>query len=1076
MRGDPALPAWLAGPVEPVERQRLFRLLDAVPAGAVVWLVAAGGYGKTTLALTYARAASRSVLYLAIPATGLTVGEFFFGLREQARRVYGSDADALPLLNPEYTSAPDTFARHFAGELNRHLNGPAVLLLDDLHHLGEDDPLHRVIAALVEAVDGERLRLIVTSRHEPPPAWARWRGQGRVVPVDERELAFDAEETAALLARHGVDESAGEQADAAELTSTLRGWAAGLMLLLEHWRRTGELSPRTLPQRSLADWFHQEVYAPLPEEERDLLCDCALPPLLPLESVSEVTGVTDAEERLKRLQREHAFMLGHEDDDQGLLYRFHDLFRDFLRHRAASRWSESEMHARCRRWGRRLWEMGRWAEAAPLLIEAGDHDGLAEGIKGAAGVMLQTGRGDKLFGWLLQLPETLSQQDPELRLWQGMCLILHDTVQARALLSGAWEELSERRAYVPMAIAWSGIVDSIWLEWGHVSLYEHWIDEFQRFEQEFRDHLPRPLWLTVLRGMLAAVCYGRPLDPSLERWESEALTALSGEMPDTERVMLAGQLMYLNTWQFGRRAGASRVMAVMDGQKDAIERASPLARCLWQTFTSLWALLFDADRKSCLREADVGRDLIREHGIGTWDDAVPPLHCALCFDDQAALDDWMAWFLRTECKANRPFYDTFQAHFLSGRAWLAGDAHEAIGHARRSLEAAERHGSVVIYSGFRAIYAGLLAEAGEQREALKESARARRIGRGLPSDFLEVMVYMALARIPLHRGQPRRALPYLRRAFAAGERQRMFFPLMVRSRELSVMCSLALGNDIAPEYARWLIAVRGLQPPAEVDLRRHWPWRCRVQVLGCFRLEVDGEAVEDTGRSRRRLRSLLSEIVMAGPAGLSQEALAARLWPDSAPARALNSLHVTVHRLREQFGDTAAVVAQGGQLYLNRERVWVDAWEFQDLAAQPEQLDLDTLRSAFELYGGAPRLDAVDEMDLDIHQASLARIYERVAVTLGERLEPHSANSALAVYRTALGHAALHEGLWAGVLRCEAILGNRQALEQSYRQLQERFHRDLDMEPPAALQRLYRSLSGADGAAGSGSAQSQRRR
>lgn len=1046
----------------PLHRKRLYERLDATPERAIAWLIAAGGYGKTTLALNYARARGWSTLYLPIPHAGLSVGEFFYALREQARAVLGRSAEALPVLNPEYAAAPEVFARRFTTVLLEQIAGPAVLLIDDLHHLEPEDPLHGIIGHLAEAVPQNKLRIIIASRHEPPSRWAAIRSRGQVFAVCERQLAFDAEETETLLRDQGVEVDRNSGESFTHLQAGLGGWAAGLMLALEHWHRTGELSPAVLLQRSVDDWFLEEVYAPLPEPDRILLSHCALPSVVPEEVVAEATGLEDAPQRLARLVCEHNFIIAEGDTNEGLRYRLHDLFRDFLRRQATAQDDAETLTARCSRWGRLLWARGRWSDAAPLLIEAGDHEGLAEGLREVAGALIQTGRGDKLFGWLQALPQEIVQADPQLRLWLGMCLMLHDTAASRQLLESAWEELADQRAYIPMAIAWSGIVDSIWLEWAHVSLYDRWIDEFLRFEQEFREQLPPPLWFTVLRSMLAAVSYGRPLDPSLVRWEQEALSALSGDMPDTERVMLAGQLMYLNTWQFGRRAEATRVMAVMRGLPEVIERASPLAQCLWRTFTSLWALLFEADRETCLREAEIGRELIRSHGIGTWDDAVPPLHCALSFDDSEALEDWMTWFLRTDCKANRPFYDTFQAHFLAGRAWQRGNIHEAVGHARQSLQAAERHGSITIFAGFRAILAGLLAEAGEHREALREAVRARHIASGFPSDFLGVMMYLALARIPLHRGQPRRALPYLRRAFEAGDRQRMFFPLMIRSGELSTLCALALAEGITPDYARWLIRERKLAPPADPSLRVHWPFRCRIRVLGSFHVDIGVDTGDRAPCLQRRPRALLSALILAGPAGVAQDSLAARLWPDSAPDRALNSLHVTAHRVREQLQDPAALIAQGGQMRLNSERVWVDAWKFQELGRQPAALSNEALQGALALYGGALCLYDLDQMDLEIHQATLERAYVALATQLGERFEAEQPEDALEVYQRALTHARLHESLWAGALRCAAALGHAHELSRIHRQMRERFESELDMPPPPALETLYRSLCNGD--------------
>ena len=1047
-----------SGVIDTLERPRLFQWLDAQRSDALVWLVAAGGYGKTTLAISYARARELPVIWLSVPESGLSVGEFFYALREAAIATLGEPAVSLPILCPEYTASPGIFVQRFAEQLSRCQQGDALFLLDDVHNLADDDPLQGLIVQLSSHL-ASHLRVFIASRHEPAAAWIRQRSHGRVTFLDERMLAFEQDETAELLSRQGLT-TATSPALLAELISVTAGWAVGVMLLLEHWRRTGELPTKIQPERPLAEWFMQEIYEPLPEQDRTLLRRCALPTLVPVSTVVAGTGLEDAEQRLEYLAHQHAFIFLDSDGQGNHYYRFHDLFRDFLRQRMQTEESKEAVKNHSQHWGRTLWQQGSWSLAAPLLIDAGDQQGLMAGIKQAASGLLQTGCGDKLYGWLLALPESTRHGEPELRLWEGMCLILHNTEQARALLSSAWDELAERQDYIHMAIAWSGIVDSIWLEWGHVSEYERWRVEFLRFESEFRAHLPVPLWHTVLRGMLTVMSYGSPMDPSLERWEREALTALSAtDMADTERVMLASQLMYVNTWQFGRRSGASRVMTLMQGQQQAIERASPLARCLWKTFTSLWALLFDADRDACLRQAEEGRELIRNYGIGTWDNAVPALHCALAFADQAALDEWVSWFLRTDNKANRPFYDTFQAHFLSGQAWLRGDLQEALDHAKEAIVAGDRHGSIAITTTMHAVYTGLLAEAGHFADALRMASNSRRLQQGLPSDFINVLLYLNLAKIPLLRGQQQRALPYIRRAFEAGERQRLFLPLWIGNTELALMCALALQHNIAPDYARWLITARNLTAPQEPALRRSWPWHCRISVLGGFTVSVQGQEGGSSGSAKLRSRELLSWLVFAGPKGAAQENLAARFWPDSRPEQALNSLYVALHRLRHGvFADTEAVISEAGRVYLNPHRVWVDVWEFQQLASKPKQADSQTLAVALALYGGPIQLSGIEELDYETYQMELAAAYEAVVAQLGYRLEKGDAQAALLIYRQGLNQIPLSEALWSGVLRCEAVLADHTTLQRSFNLLRKLYLRDTDMAPPAALEKLYHGL------------------
>jgi DNA-binding SARP family transcriptional activator len=231
-------------------------------------------------------------------------------------------------------------------------------------------------------------------------------------------------------------------------------------------------------------------------------------------------------------------------------------------------------------------------------------------------------------------------------------------------------------------------------------------------------------------------------------------------------------------------------------------------------------------------------------------------------------------------------------------------------------------------------------------------------------------------------------------------------------------------------------------------------------VLGDFVIEVQGQAGDQAASAKQRPRELLSYLILAGPKGLAQEDLAARFWPDSEPEQALNSLYVTLHRLRRGvLGDAEAVVSDGGRARLNPDRVRVDAWEFQKLAAKPKHAEAQVLDAALELYGGAAQLRGVDEIDLETWQVELAAALEAVATQRAGRLEQSDPGLALPIYRQALNHVPLSEALWAGVLRCEAALGDQVALRRSFNLMTKRYQRDTEMGPPPVLEELYKSLT-----------------
>ena len=71
---------------------------------------------------------------------------------------------------------------------------------------------------------------------------------------------------------------------------------------------------------------------------------------------------------------------------------------------------------------------------------------------------------------------------------------------------------------------------------------------------------------------------------------------------------------------------------------------------------------------------------------------------------------------------------------------------------------------------------------------------------------------------------------------------------------------------------------------------------------GCF-LERDGRRLEGLSAQRKGL-GLLARLASAGDAGLSRDAVAACLWPESDESRAAASLKQQVHSLRQQLGSS----------------------------------------------------------------------------------------------------------------------------------------------------------------------------
>ena len=110
--------------------------------------------------------------------------------------------------------------------------------------------------------------------------------------------------------------------------------------------------------------------------------------------------------------------------------------------------------------------------------------------------------------------------------------------------------------------------------------------------------------------------------------------------------------------------------------------------------------------------------------------------------------------------------------------------------------------------------------------------------------------------------------------------------------------------------------------------------RFSVHVLGRFRLLAGDTAITIPPRLRKP-QELLQALVAFGGAEVSAGALIDALWPDSEGDAAYHALESALYRLRRLLGARDVVRMEGGKVSLNRDRLWVDMWEFEDELRRP---------------------------------------------------------------------------------------------------------------------------------------------
>jgi LuxR family maltose regulon positive regulatory protein len=405
---------------ERISRLRLTQQVSASLDRPLTLVCAPAGYGKTTLVgdwLVSEAGRAVRVAWVSLDEDDNDPTRFLAYLVSALTTVSSIDgAELLALLHSPQPPPPKVILTALMSRLEA-LPDRLALVLDD-YHLITDKPIHDALTYLLDHLPAH-MRLIITSREDPPLPLARLRGRGQLAEIRADDLRFTPDEAGQFLAQMlGITLSA-EQVR--ELDTRTEGWIAGLQLaalaMKDRDDVAGFIAAFTGSHRYILDYLTEEVLNRQSEEIQDFLLQTSILNRLNGPLCDAVTGGTAGQQTLELIERSNLFLMPL--DDERVWYRYHHLFAEMLRQRLQRSHPAAvpELHRR----------VSRWLAGENLIDEAISHAIAAQDFEFAANLMEETGRkyaveswGKFAIKWVAHLPDEVMGQHPLLALHIGM--------------------------------------------------------------------------------------------------------------------------------------------------------------------------------------------------------------------------------------------------------------------------------------------------------------------------------------------------------------------------------------------------------------------------------------------------------------------------------------------------------------------------------------------------------------------------------------------------------------------------------------------------------------------------------
>ncbi len=1045
-------------------RPHLIQWLDGQSAQRLVLISAPPGYGKTTLLTDFLAAHSGPSAWYQLEPSDSDPAVFLTYLIESIRRAkwkkagkLGQNAQVL-LESTETGIDSQRVLTVLINELSEQAPDNFLIVLEDYHAI-TSPVVHQLTDYLLENAPPS-LRLIISTRADPPLALARLRARGLLSELRAADLRFRDDEISELFKHEAPDMPSDSLSVLSEKTE---GWAAGLQIVRNSMAGQNAKAAQEIitslsgSQRFVFEYLAEEVFRRQPEEKQKFLLRTAILSQMDASVCNFIAEIKNAQDVLEDLEKQNLFVASL--DSERRWYRYHFLFREFLlsrlRREVGDQISGLEKNA-----GEYYEKNNEWEASYLHFIAARGFDSAARVALKFASDYVERGRVEVLHRYLNALPSETLRANPELLLQHGNA---HRRLGEAGLATTAYEDarlaFDQQKNLSGKSRATTRLAE-VYRAQGNYRQAE--ILAAQALESAPEDdHAARAEALMALAksaGFLSGMDRGQEL---AEHAVEESRKA--SDLSIMERAAFLQSLGQICWWHGDPQSAAQYAQEALRLVPDPMSPIAAQAYILLVTPHLYWR-----EFEPALKYAERGLEIAQTLHLT---ELLPAAYTALGnvltrLGETARAESSLRQSVELAQRLGMASYEQLMATgYLAYNLYGQGRVDEAWQLAEGALWAYT--GNQDAYEAFvcRSVLADLALENEQLNRAENLFNELLLSGKRRQFRVPLAMVYFGLAYIHLVTDRKETGIEHARAALELLEPTRAFQLFIDQGERSRIVCNALTETGYTSVFLDRVIEYLPNKKKKQLIMVKDQSV-VTIKSLGAFKVFVGEEEITQQRWVSAKARDLLAYFITFRGERIPADRAFDAIWAEKA-GRGLTAFHTALSRLRSALktneNSPRLILVESGDYRLDAARFSIDVEEFNSALAKARATSDDENaarlhQQAIDLYHG----EYLPNLYYDWVFPERRRLTQAYLTALRALADHHYARErfthAQELIERALRVDGLQEDLHTQAMRIYAALGNRSGLINQYQEMKKLLAKELDMEPLPATNALYKKL------------------